>query len=98
MPWVRFVFSQAGPSWVRFVISCTGRRRWVRFVIFEIRLAYPRKPMLDVGKFPKFGKTVANALDGIPNHEHSVAPYWSIDVVGIQRPRVSVSFGPPSSN
>ncbi len=27
-----------------------------------------------------------------------MAPYWSIEVVGIQRPRTSVSFGPASSN
>ena len=49
-------------------------------------------------KFGKSGKTVESALSGMPNQEQSVAPYWSIEVVGIQRPLVSVSLGPPSSN
>jgi sortase A len=34
-----------------------------------------RKPMFDVWKFVRLGKTVVSALDGMPNHEHNVAPY-----------------------
>ena len=36
---------------------------------------YPRKPRFVVGKFARFGKTVASAPAGMPNHEESVAPY-----------------------
>ena len=39
------------------------------------RGAYPRKPSFCDPKFAKFGNTVASALSGIPNQEHSVAPY-----------------------
>ena len=53
-----------------------------------------RNPRFVVGKLARFGNTVAMALAGIPNQEQSVAPYWSMDVVGIHRPRTSASSGP----
>ena len=40
-----------------------------------------------------FGKTVARLPLSTPNQVASVAKYWSMAVVGIQRP-VLVSFGP----
>jgi hypothetical protein len=58
----------------------------------------PRNPSFAAEKFARFGNTPASALSGIPNQEASVAPYWSTAVVGIQRPRVSASLGPESSN
>jgi len=59
---------------------------------------YPRNPIFFDAKFAKFGNTVESEVSGIPNHDANDAPYWSIDVVGIQRPRVSVSLGPPNAN
>ena len=51
-----------------------------------------------VGKRDRFGNTDAKSAVGTPNHFASVAPYWSTDVVGIQRPRCSASSGPPSAS
>ena len=47
-------------------------------------------------KLPISGKTVATSAGASPNHVASVAAYCSTAHVGIQRPRVSVSSGPPS--
>lgn len=58
----------------------------------------PKNPRFAVGKLGRLGKTVCRALSGIPNQELSVAPYWSMPIVGIQRPRTSVSSGPPNWN
>src|SRR5689334_13853485 len=62
--------------------------------------SYPRqlrpchtKPRLGVEKRPRFGKTVPRFPLSTPNHVASVAKYWSMAVLGIQRP-VSVSSGP----
>ena len=41
----------------------------------SVSRAYPRNPNLTDPKFAKFGNTAANEASGIPNHEHSVAPY-----------------------
>ena len=46
---------------------------------------YPRNPRFFTGKFARFGNTVVSPLPA-PNHVASVAPYWSTEVVGIQRP------------
>ena len=51
------------------------------------------KPRLGVAKRPRFGKTVARLPLSTPNHVARVAKYWSMAVVGIQRP-VLVSSGP----
>ncbi len=51
------------------------------------------KPRLGEANRPMFGKTVERLPGSTPNHVASVAKYWSIAVVGIQRP-VLVSFGP----
>jgi len=40
-----------------------------------IRGCYPKNPNFTDPKFTKFGNTLASAVSGIPNHEHSVAPY-----------------------
>lgn len=53
-----------------------------------------RKPRFDVAKRPMFGKTDGSARESRPNHWASVAPYWSTDVVGIQRPSFEESSGP----
>jgi hypothetical protein len=42
---------------------------------FGSSVDYARNPRSDEEKFARFGNTVASALLGIPNHEHSVAPY-----------------------
>ena len=51
------------------------------------------KPEIGVAKRPRFGKTVARLPLSTPNQVASVAKYWSMAVVGIQRP-VLVSSGP----
>src|SRR5450755_1273816 len=38
---------------------------------------------------------VGRSAAATPNQEASVAAYWSTDVVGIQRPLLPVSSGPP---
>ena len=43
-----------------------------------------------------FGKTSGRSAALTPYHDASVAAYCSTDAVGIQRPRLSVSFGPLS--
>ena len=58
----------------------------------------PMKPRSGVAKRPMFGNTCTMSTGGTPNHLASVAPYWSIDVVGIQRPTLSASFGPASAS
>ena len=47
----------------------------------------------NVSKRLRFGKTVVRLLLSTPNHVAIRAKYWSIAVVGIQRP-VPVSSGP----
>ena len=61
--------------------------------IFGLLALVHKKPRLGVENRPKLGKTVATLLLSTPNHVASVAKYWSIAVVGIQRP-VLVSSGP----
>ena len=51
------------------------------------------KPRFGAAKRPRFGKTVARLPLSTPNQVASVAKYWSMAVVGIQRP-VLVSSGP----
>jgi hypothetical protein len=57
-----------------------------------------RKLRVWVGKLARLGKMVAKSLDGTPNQFAKVAPYWSIAVVGIQRPLEPTSLGPPGAN
>ena len=47
---------------------------------------YGRKPRSAGAKRPRFGKIDGSAVGSTPNHFASVAPYWSTEVVGIQRP------------
>ena len=56
------------------------------------------KPTSLAPKAARLGNTVARSDAGAPNQRASVAPYWSTAVVGIQRPRFSASFGPPSAS
>ena len=51
------------------------------------------KPRLLAEKRPMLGKSVARLPASTPNQVASVAKYWSMAVVGIQRP-VLVSSGP----
>ena len=53
-------------------------------------------PRSDVVKRPMFGNTIGRSAAATPYHDASVAAYCSTDAVGIQRPRLSVSLGPPS--
>src|SRR5260370_37638803 len=58
-------------------------------------LNQPMKPRLDAWKWARFGK-IAFRLAGLtPNHDARVAPYSSIAIVGIQRPLLPESSGPP---
>src|SRR5208282_1575870 len=58
----------------------------------------PRKVSVGVEKLPILGK-IDGKLAGItPNHWARVPPYWSTDVVGIHRPLLPASFGPPRAS
>src|SRR5437588_9172245 len=57
-----------------------------------------RKPRFNGEKLPSRGKTAGKSLAERPYQLARVAAYWSTEVVGIQRPRVSVSFGPPRAS
>jgi hypothetical protein len=59
---------------------------------------YPRKVNVFVVKLARLGKIPGRFAAGTPNHDASVAPYWSSAVVGIQRPLLATSLGPPSEN
>ena len=51
-------------------------------------------PTLLTGKRARLGKIVARCVAPTPNHVASVAPYWSTEVVGIQRPSLFGVVGP----
>src|SRR6476646_11718565 len=58
---------------------------------------YPTKFNTGIVKFARFGKIVGKSAVGTPNQLARVAAYWSSDVVGIQRPWLVASSGPPSA-
>lgn len=72
------------------------------FVTIYSREAYIKNPKFEVAKRLTKGKTVEICEPDNPNQEASVAPYCSMEVVGIQRPRgfepESVSSGPPKAS
>ena len=49
-------------------------------------------------KLPRFGKTAGSCPAVKPNQLPNVAPNCSVDVVGIQTPRLPESSGPPNAN
>jgi len=49
-------------------------------------------------KFAKFAKMVGKSAVGTPNQFAKVAVYWSSAVVGIHRPSLVASSGPPSAS
>ena len=53
-------------------------------------------PRAAAANFERLGNICATSAGLAPNHFASVAPYWSIAVVGIQRPWPPESSGPPS--
>ena len=55
-----------------------------------------RKPRLGTVNRDNSGNTTGKSPVGSPYQVASVAAYCSTEDVGIQRPRVSVSLGPPS--
>jgi hypothetical protein len=55
-----------------------------------------RKPRFGTVNRDNSGNTTGKSPVGSPYQVASVAAYCSTDDVGIQRPRVSVSLGPPS--
>jgi hypothetical protein len=57
----------------------------------------PRKLRVGFVKFGRLGKMVGRSAAPTPNHLARVAPYWSTEVEGIQRPLVPTSSGPPSA-
>jgi len=54
-----------------------------------------RNPRFAVANAPKLGNTLGISGAGTPNHFASVAPYCSIDVVGIHWPSSPASSAPP---
>src|SRR5580704_779434 len=65
---------------------------------FRQPLSYPTKFRTGVVKFARFGKMVGRSDVGTPNQFAKVAAYWSSEVVGIQRPSLVASSGPPSAS
>jgi hypothetical protein len=60
------------------------------------RTTHIRKPRFGVVNRDNRGNTTGKSPEASPYQVASVAAYCSTDDVGIQRPRVSVSLGPPS--
>ena len=58
--------------------------------------SHPMNPRVGVLNRPMLGKTIGRSDALTPYQDASVAAYCSTDAVGIQRPRLSVSDGPPS--
>ena len=56
------------------------------------------KASVPAGKCERLGNARARAASSRPNQRASVAPYWSTEVVGIQRPSNSASSGPPRTS
>ena len=73
----------------------SGRSLGQRYTGAPAPVRYPRKPSVGVVKLPMLGKMEGKLAVGTPNHFASVPPYWSTDVVGIQRPLLPASLGPP---
>ena len=46
----------------------------------------------------RFGSAVASAAGVAPSQAASAAAYWSTAIVGIQRPSLPTSSGPPGTN
>src|ERR1700730_16243278 len=61
-------------------------------------IAQPMNPRLLVGKLTRLGKIVGKFALLTPNHVAIVAAYWSRAVVGIQRPLLPATSGPPSAS
>ena len=68
-----------------FRVACRARRRGSY---------YRMKPTSAVANLPMLGKIWAMSTGLAPNHLDSVAPIWSIAVVGIHRPWLPESSGP----
>src|SRR5215210_6221106 len=84
-------FAHRDPS-----IAATGSRaRRTRWPLRE-RSDQLRKPRFEVVKRPMLGNTSGMSAALTPYQEARVAAYCSTEAVGIQRPRLSVSLGPPS--
>jgi hypothetical protein len=56
------------------------------------------KPRVGTVKLARFQKMVGKSAACMPNHVVRVAPYWSTEVAGIQRPLLPASLGPRSAS